>query len=358
MKLSVPYIPDPAYTDFLTNRLQSLASVYFPLDGSGVWDARVRPGAGSPDADPVPALARGLQRLKGIKKYVLMNTRFVRPEIYTDSRILIRFLDSLGRLGETVQIQGIVFSDFYLLRALDRTGHDIVAHMEAVPGVNCMMDTAEKVRACLELVSLTRFRPPSRLILDRSVNRNLERLSAVRKQILQEYPGTAIELLANEGCILNCPFKPAHDAHIALSNTGLVKEATCRINQYAGCQDFFLAHPARFLKSPFIRPEDRHHYQGLADTLKLSGRTLGTAFLTRCITAYHGGSYDGNLLDLMDAAHFLSDHFYIHNPRLGSDFFPLLSSCTNQCKTCRLCDRLFQTSARRNSATLRPFKDN
>ena len=357
MQLSVPYIPDPAYTDFLADHHHSLASVYFPLDGGGVWDARVRPGAGHHASDPVTAMARELIRLKGVKNYVLINTRFVRPETYTDTRLLTGFLDSLARLGETIEIQGIVFSDFYLLRALDRTGHGILGHMEAIPGVNCQMDTMEKVRACLDMVSLTRFRSPSRLILDRSLNRIPRHLAAIQEQISTEYPGMSIELLANEGCILHCPFKSAHDAHIALSNTGLVKEDTCRINRYTGCQDYFLAHPARFLKSPFIRPEDTGHYKGIADTFKLSGRTLGPAFLIRCIKAYLSGNYDGNLLDLMDATHFLSDHFHLHNPGLGDDFFPLLSSCTNQCKICKLCDRLFQRSARKQSATLRPFKD-
>ena len=357
MKLSVPFIQDPSYLDFLTASKDSLASVYFTLDGPGVWDARVRPKDISPWADPALTLARGLSPLKDVKKYVLINTRFIHPETYTDTPALISFLDAVARLSEQVRIQGIVFSDFYLLRALDRTGHDIISLMEAVPGVNTMMDTIGKVRACMDLVAITGFRPPSKLVIDRSLNRDLERLSAIRDKARLEYPQTAIELLANEGCILNCPFKPAHDAHIALSNTGLVKETTWTMNQRQGCQAYFIDRPDRFFASPFIRPEDLTHYQGLADTIKICGRTLGKKFLTRCITAYKTGSFDGNLLCLMDATSFLADHFYIDNKLLGENFFDTLSSCTNQCKTCKLCLKRFQNVARRKSLTLKLYKD-
>lgn len=355
MKLSVPFIPDPSYSDFIAARQNALASVYFTLDGPGVWDARVR--TRDQASGPFMPLARGLSPLKHVKKYVLINTRFVHPGTYSNTRALVAFMDAVTRLSGQVRVHGIVFSDFYLLRALDRTGHDIIPSLEAVPGVNAMMDTMGKVRACLDMVATTQFRPPSRLLLDRSLNRQMDRLTAIRQKVRQEYPDTCVELLANEGCILNCPFKPAHDAHIALSNTGLVREKTWTINRNQGCQAYFLDRPDRFLSSPFIRPEDLGHYQGLADTVKLCGRTLGPDFLMRCITAYETGSFDGNLLDLVDAAHFLSDHFHIENRLLGKNFFKALSSCTNQCKTCTLCRKIFQSAARIKPFTLKFYKD-
>lgn len=357
MKLSVPFIPQQTYARFLRDQRRCLASVYFPLNHRTPWDARVRPGSGGALPDPVPQLAGGLAPLKGVKKYLLVNTRFVLPETYTRPERLVSFLDTAARLHEQVPLNGIVFSDFYLLRALDNTGHPLVADLEAVPGVNCMMDTMDKVRACMDMVAETRFRPPSRLLLDRSLNRNLWALRTIRKAVDQAYPGMSIELLANEGCILNCPFKPAHDAHIALSNTGLVKEATCTVNRQAGCHAYFFAHPDHFLKSPFIRPEDLGKYAEMAHAVKLCGRTLGTAFLTRCITAYQTGTFTGNLLDLMDAAHFLAEHFHVDNSLLGADFFATLSSCTKACKTCRLCKVLFQRSARKKTLTLNAYKD-
>jgi len=357
MKLSVPFIPDPSYSDFLIARQDALASVYFILESPGVWDARIRSKDFASEQPPDVSLAQKLSRLKAVNKYVLINTRFVHPQIYADTRGLVSFLDAVARLWQKARIKGIVFADFYLLRALDRTGHEIIPFLEAVPGVNAMMDTMGKVRACMDMVSITGFRPPSRLVIDRSLNRDLEKLSFIRDRVRQEYPGTAIELLANEGCILNCPFKPAHDAHIALSNTGLVRETTWTMNQNFGCQAYFFDRPDRFLSSPFIRPEDLKHYEGLADTVKLCGRTLGPSFLTQAVTAYEKGMFDGNLLDLMDAAHFLSDHFHIDNKLLGENFFDTLSSCTNQCKTCKLCSKCFQNAVRKKSFTLKFYKD-
>ena len=183
-------------------------------------------------------------------------------------------------------VHGIVFSDLYLANALDRTGHEIISRLEAVPGVNLMLDTPDKVFSCLEFIETTRFAAPGRLIPDRSLNRDPHRLRHLYTTVKAACPDIFIELLANEGCVYHCPFKPAHDAHIALSNTGLVRESTWKINQTLGCHAYFNAHPHKFLKSPFIRPEDLTHYRGMADGIKLCGRTRGTAFLQQCIRAY------------------------------------------------------------------------
>lgn len=355
MKLSVPFIPDTAFTEFLASRRQVLAAVYFPLDSTGVWDARIKdPGRPGHTQNQ---LAQHLSKLTGVDKYILVNTRFIRPDIYQDKRTLTRFLDQVAALSAQVRITGIVISDFYLLQALDKTGHPIVADLEAVPGINAMIDRFGKLLSCLDLIAMTQFRPPGRLLLDRSLNRDMENLSQLSHRIRQEMPDKKIELLANEGCLLHCPFKPAHDAHIALSNTGLVREATWQINRQFGCHDLLLKAPERFFSSPFIRPEDQYRYDGLADTIKLCGRTLGTSFLTRCITAYETRSHEGNLLDLMDAAHFLANHVHIDNKALDTDFFISLTTCTNKCKACTICQRLFQNTARRLSIRLTSYKD-
>lgn len=163
--------------------------------------------------------------------------------------------------------------------------------------------------------------------------------------------------MANEGCIYHCPFKPAHDAHIALSNTGLVREATFRMNQTLGCHAYFNTHPHRLLKSPFIRPEDLNHYRGMADGIKLCGRTLGPAFLKRCIRAYGDRTFEGNLLALMDASGFMADRVHIPNPALGPDFFTTLTSCTKQCKGCKICPSIFKQIAATKPVGLSSYED-
>jgi len=362
MKLSVPFIPDNNYAGFLAGQKKILSSTYFPLPldplhpESRSFDARVKISAHQQHKD-LPALIRSLGPVRHIKKYILINTRFLPPAIYTDKGILVRFLDRVAHLHQTVGIQGLVVSDLYLVNALERTGHDIIPLLEAVPGVNTMMDSMEKIQAWLELLEPTRFALPGRLILDRSLNRSPEKLNTLYQQIKSILPGICIELLANEGCIFHCPFKPAHDAHIALSNTGLVKESTWMMNQTLGCHAYFNTHPHKFFKSPFIRPEDVDRYQGMADTIKICGRTLGTTFLRKCIKAYATRSFKGNLLEIMDAAGFLAQRFYIENPALGPDFFKHLTTCTKECKPCRICNTLFEKAVDEKPIGLTHFKD-
>ena len=356
-KLSVPFIADQDYAGFLTRHKSHLASLYFPFPHGPVTDSRVRirDDAASTRAQN---LGNTLLPLKAVDKYILMNTRFVAPHIYTDTTLLSRMLDAVEQLDRIAGITGIIFSDMYLLRALDRTGHRIVPRLRAVPGINAMIDTPEKALSWLDLLALSRFKTPVRIVADRALNRSPETLCALSKAVKAQYPGIRIELLANEGCIYQCPFKLSHDAHIALSNTGLARETTYRMNQDLGCQAYFHGHPHTFLKSPFIRPEDLHHYREIADGIKLCGRTRGVSFLKRCISAYAKGAFDGNLLDLMDTPEQLSLQWHIDNCRLGGQFFKTLTSCTKVCKPCRICSHIFDQASWKKEITFKSFNSN
>lgn len=352
MKLSVPFISDTAYAKTLVQKKADLASVYFGLHSWPALDARVQPMPVDPSL-----FAKTLGRATGIKVYCLLNSRFIRPDLYLDDLFLSQTLNTLHKLHETIGLQGIVFSDLYLIHALSRTGHGLISQMEAVPGINMMTDTAPKALFLLDAIEKTRFRLPGKLVLDRSLNRDFQGLERTVQGIRKAYPQTGIELMANEGCLFHCPFKLTHDAQISLSNTGLVKEQTHRISRTLGCHHTFFHHPHLFLRSPFIRPEDMPAYAGLADTIKISGRTLGPKFLDKVLSAYTQGSFDGNLLELMDATGFLADTYYIDNKKLGVDFLDTLANCDKFCKKCGICRELFTRAARKQSITIKPFKD-
>ncbi len=355
MKLSVPFIPDEGYARFLTRHASSLSSIYFPLPSGPVTDARVR--IGEDLAAETRDLCATLSLLKAIDKYVLMNTRFMPPNVYTNNTLLSGILNDIERLDKNIGIKGIVLSDMYLLRALDQTGHAIVPRLELVPGINTMQDSPGKLFSFFELLAFSRFKKPARIVPDRALNRNPEKLSVLSKAAKNYDPDIRIELLANEGCIYQCPFKLSHDAHISLSNTGFARETTFQMNQNLGCQAYFNFRPHAFLKSPFIRPEDIHHYQGIADGIKLCGRTRGVKFLKRCISAYISGCFDGNLLDLMDTPEILARQWHIDNTRIGTQFFTHLTSCTKMCKPCKICSKIFNQASWKKDITFKSYKD-
>jgi len=352
MKLSVPFIPDEPYIHFLEKNVLGLESIYFPLPSGPVLDSRIRLKEAGTDE-----VARELKQFKNIRKYCLLNSRFIHPHAYHDPHFLNRTMDRLELLALDAGMTGFVFSDAYFLNALSRTNRDIIADLEAVPGINCMMDSSEKAFAFFDLIEQAGFKLPGKIALDRSLNRNLVQFEKTALEIKGRYPSIKIEILANEGCIDLCPFKLTHDAQISFSNLGLSKTTHDLTNRTLGCHAYFFKNPERFFKSPFIRPEDLSAYKNLADTVKLCGRTLGAKFLMNCITAYRDASYDGNLFLLMDAAHWLSDLIHLDNKKLDPGFMSVLTSCSKDCRNCSICSDLLLTTSMHKPFKIKAYED-
>jgi len=332
MLLDVPFIPDGDYPAFLADCVDALASVHFSLSDASLADARQRLYA--PDSRDIMA---GLRPLKGVDAFVLMNARLHAPDKLFDTASLDATAGKLTALVDTANIRGVIFADPYFLNSLSDAAPAVAARLEAVPSINCMLDTPDKAFAVLDLIDRTAFRQPSRLVLDRSLNRNLDRLKDTSRRIRAACPGMALSLIANEGCLHQCPFKPAHDAHVALVNEGLCGERTFAMNRDFGCVRRMLDAPGTMLASPFIRPEDAAMYEGLVDGIKLCGRNRGADFLKRAVTAWMKGVYDGNLLDLMDAMGDLSDRMRIPNHGLPDDFAARVTTCDKHCTGCGWC---------------------
>jgi hypothetical protein len=280
--------------------------------------------------------------LRGPRKYLLLNSRFYTPELLTDARSIKPIVRTLEQCLDRGVIHGIVYCDHYLLQFLSDEAPAIAMRLEAVPSINTMLDSRGKIEAQLAYISETGFKMPGKLILDRSLNRDLDELAKIALQIHQHFPGMKIEVLANEGCLPHCPFKLSHDSYIALANMG-GRDQTHVINCDIGCMRLLDEHPHRLLQSPFIRPEDIDLYLYHIDTIKLCGRTLGPDFLMNAIRAYRARRYDGNLLDLMDAMSWLADRLYVDNRMLSFDFANMLSQCDNRCEPCGFCKELFES---------------
>jgi collagenase-like PrtC family protease len=337
--LDVPFLPEEAYVEFLNRSGGSVDSVYFSLPGGQRLDNRSHACAGETLEQQIKLLKRLTARHK---RYLLLNNRFYGPALLTDQRQLRALIQDMEQCVQHGVVNGLVYSDHYLLQALSNEAPDLAAALEAVPSLNTMLDSQGKIEAHLAYIGETRFRLPGRLILDRALNRNLSKLAEISTWCRQALPDIRLEVVGNEGCLPWCPYRSSHDAYIALDNCS-GKKSSEAINEKLGCRQLLKKQPYRILQSPFIRPEDIDSYLYDIDIIKISGRNLTSAALMQVITAYIERHWNGNLLELLDSSHWLADELHIDNSALSFDFANMLSVCNNRCETCRFCMELFQS---------------
>lgn len=333
-ELSVPLLPDKDYLSFLQENISHIHSVYFSLYTPGLPDARYR--FEHHEKEEIQSM---VSSLKGVKKYGLVNTRFFHPGTYLDKHFLWEKGEFLLYLYQTAGLTGIVFSDMYFLFAISRAHPVMAKHLCALPSVNFMIDTPDKLHRVFEMIGSTCFQLPDKITLDRSLNRTYKMLDTLVQYIRKHYPAIRIELLANEGCLFHCPFKWAHDSLIAVTYMGIPCD-THKMSIETGCLDRVMQAPEEIFMSPVIRPEDVSLYAGVADIFKISGRTLGMDFLLPVIKAYIDQRYKGNLLCLLDTMHALSHCLYVDNNALPRDLHPRVRDCSRDCTSCGLCREL------------------
>ena len=133
------------------------------------------------------------------------------------------------------------------------------------------------------------------IIIDEHINREFKTLEAIRKAVKCN-----LELIVNNICLWQCPYNYEHVNHDGHASREGEEEQYCYL-QYPGylCLYRKLMDPVELLKSPWIRPEDIHHYEGLGyDHFKITERFKRTPLLLEHVKAYEDRRYDGNLLDL------------------------------------------------------------
>lgn len=346
MLYNIPLIPDPGYVAFLTDNLKSIHALHFSL-----YDASIPDGRFKVESRTGGELSDSLRALKGPKKYCLLNSSFHAPGSYEQGEFLTKLALALEALIREGQLHGLVYVDHFMLTAFSNHRPDLAAELEAVPGVNCRIDSAQKAVAQMEYIAMSKFRPPSKLCLDRELNRDMRALQQTVDDIRKLYPRMFFELLANEGCLPRCPFKFSHDGHMAHAQTPGVNKIFS-LNHDIGCAQMFHERPELLLSSPFIRPEDGVLFEGVVDALKLCGRTRGPQVMQKIVQAYLDGEFQGNLLWLNDTQEQLTPGFEIENSALPDDFGERVLACDKRCSVCGYCAELAEELLRRHRPTL------
>lgn len=345
--LDLPFIPDAGYLRFVAAQGARVHSMHVPMHLPEVADAR--PPGQEVDTDHLVELLGLVPSSPGPRKHALLNGRFHAPEAYVDKSFLQGLAARLQILLEAGQLHGIIYDDHYLLRALADFAPDLCAELEAIPSVNCRLDSLPRVLWHVRYARAAGFRPPGQIVPDRELNRRLPELEALVAAVRGKFPDLQIILLANEGCLPQCPFKTAHGGHMALGHIRGLSPAHIGANRNIGCSRLFAERPELLFGAPFIRPEDQGAYAHVANAFKVCGRTRGAQVMERIARSYLEERYAGNLLWLLDTQECLAPALYVANEELPDDFLSRLSRCDGDCEDCGQCCLLAARHVRRQS---------
>jgi hypothetical protein len=168
--------------------------------------------------------------------------------------------------------------------------------------------------------------------------------------------GKGVYLLANSGCLRDCPVQTFHDNLVAHD---------AEIDETRNTEDFIphacwawygrdaevASRAAAYLQTTWIRPEDLPRYDAFIPLAKLATRMHSHPRMV--IHAYCEGRYSGNLLDLPEPCFSSAFAPYaLLNERLPPDWFAATSTCDGRCLSCRYCEEAAERALVRMASSL------
>ena len=187
-----------------------------------------------------------------------------------------------------MEVDSVTVAIPYLLQLIKKRYPRLKIYVSSFANVN----TIERARYWEDLGA-------NRITLDEfTLNRDFRLLRQIRNSVSCE-----LQLIANNGCLYNCPFVPYHGITISHSsqsedNSGGFLLDYCVLN----CKYLRILNPVNFIRADWIRPEDIHFYEDVGiDSMKLVDRTRPTEAIALVAEAYDKKEYNGNLMELLPA---------------------------------------------------------
>ena len=153
--------------------------------------------------------------------------------------------------------------------------------------------------------------------------------------------GKKLCMLVNSGCVRNCPWQVFHETLHAHDFNAILPEMYSQGLDFICRTVFKSGRLVDFLRGSWIRPEDVHIFEPELESIKLSTRQVHYPF--EIVDAYLNGSYDGNLIRLMDP---YPGAFFRPN-RIDNKSFPadwatsgIAAKCAENCTHCGKCEKI------------------
>lgn len=178
--------------------------------------------------------------------------------------------------------------------------------------------------------------------IGRDVHRNLDTVRRFSDWAREN--GKKVGILANSGCLRNCPWQTYHDNLIAHSAAAVDVKPSLRFNPHL-CWTMYENEKnlPELLKATWIRPEDIARYEPYVDFVKLATRQQSRPGMV--VDAYVSRSYKGNLLDLLEPGFspaFVKFGYVLDNSLFPRDWADKVSHCERECTDCGYCEEVFK----------------
>ena len=326
MKFAVgyqPFLAGELFCEMLADYRGAVTEVYFSVPGAP---------SGRPEPEKTPELLEQLvfelteMRRSGIALDLLLNGNCYGGDAVSEkfARDITSLLDKLGKTG--------------LLPEIVTTTSPFVAHTvrKNFPGIELRASVNMRLDSTLAMEYLADTFDSFYIRRDRQ--RDLPTLRKVSEWCRAH--GKKLGLLANSGCLRNCPYQTFHDNLVA-------HDAEVRKN--ANLPDF-LPHlcwkrlqkrenRSDFLRASWIRPEDIRLYAPYVDIVKLATRRHASVRMV--VAAYTSGRFDGNVFNLTEPCFAgVAAPYILDNRRLCADDLP--GACADDCRHCGKCEKVLE----------------
>ena len=319
---------DPASFAELAKRFAPrLREVYFPWPGLSNARAKVYD---KPDDEERIVADLKYCREHGMKLDILANATCYAEKSFTEEQRLqvvgiIRHLDEMGLYPEIVTTTSPYIAKVFKI---------------SFPDIEVRASVNMRLRNTLALEYLAPLYDS--YYICRDVQRDLPTFHKMAAWCKDH--GKKLCMLANSGCVRNCPWQVFHETLLSHKFTDTFPEMEAQKLELLCNQIFsFKKSFEDFLRCSWIRPEDIHVFEPELETIKLSTREA--KYPLEITEAYVNGSYDGNLLRLMDPYH----AFGFRPNRIDNKSFPadwvtsgIAGKCAENCVHCGKCGEILK----------------
>jgi len=333
LKLSVGYqysekIPFPSIA---MSYADSIEEVYFPWVDVASGRSMLGGYDGYFDYELQNILIKELQEIKalGIKLDLLFNANCYGEDAMSEAMqgkicSIIDYLDSYGVCPEIITTTSPAVAFMVKNNYPD---------IELKASVNMKISTVKGMQYVAHLFDS--------YCVAKECNRDISQLKEMKKWA--EENGKKITILANSGCMRDCSGQIFHDNMVAHEDK-ISKQKNINFMPYM-CWNYLKDknNLHSVLQNTWIRPEDIHNYDDLADCIKLATRAHQLPGMV--IGAYARRMYSGNLLDLFEPGFSPAFAPYaIDSSKIPDDFWKNTTDCDKNCEKCNYCKTVLDHS--------------